>query len=306
MPAAAGPRPVALVGPTATGKSELALKLAGALGGEVVNADAMQLYRGMDIGTAKLAPAQRRGVAHHMIDVLAVTEPASVAAYQAQARAALARIQQRGRVPVLTGGSGLYVSSVLDELEFPGTDPAIRARLAGELADHGPGALHERLARSDPAAAEAILPSNGRRIVRALEVGELTGRPFAPAMPRTGPGRYDATVLGLDLPAGELAERVEARAEEMFAGGLLAEVEALCAAGLRGSPTASRAIGYRQAIAVLDGALDRAAAIRATASATRKLVRRQRSWFRRDPRTRWLDAADPELAAHALQRCPRP
>jgi tRNA dimethylallyltransferase len=294
------PRPLAIVGPTATGKSELAVRLALALGGEVVNADAMQLYRGMDIGTAKLTPAQRRGVPHHLIDVLDVTEPASVAAYQAEARAAVSDIRQRGRTPVLVGGSGLYVSAVLDGLEFPGTDPAIRERLLGELGTHGAPALHERLRCTDPAAAEAILPSNGRRIVRALEVGELTGRPFPATMPRAGRARGDATMIGLDLAAPVLNERVGARAEAMFDRGLVEEAEALCMAGLRGSPTAAGAIGYRQAIEVLDGALDRAEAVGETATGTRKLARRQRSWFRRDPRIAWLDAARPRLCERAL------
>jgi tRNA dimethylallyltransferase len=300
--AVTAPRPVAIVGPTATGKSELALSLAEALGGEVVNADATALYRGMDIGTAKIAPAARRGIPHHLIDVLEVTEPASVAAYQARAWAAMDEIRQRGRVPVLAGGSGLYVSAVLDELEFPGTDPAIRERLLAELDACGAAAMHDRLRRSDPAAAGAILASNGRRIVRALEVGELTGRPFAATMPRAGRPRHGTRVLGLQRAADELDERVLSRSEAMFARGLVAETEALCAAGLRESPTASRAIGYRQAIAVADGALDRTEAIRETAAATRKLVRRQRSWFGRDPRIRWLDAACPELAARALER----
>jgi tRNA dimethylallyltransferase len=297
---------VAIVGPTATGKSELAVGLAQALGGEVINADAMQLYRGMDIGTAKLAAAQRRGVPHHLIDVLEVTEQASVAVYQAEARAAVGEIQRRGRVPLLAGGSGLYVGAVLDELEFPGTDPAIRERLAAELERDGPAALHERLYRSDPAAAEAILPSNGRRLVRALEVGELTGRPFTATMPVPGRRHYEATILGLDLSLDDLDARVEHRAEAMFDHGLLAEVEALCATGLRGSPTASRAIGYRQAISVADGVLDRTDAVRKTAAATRKLVRRQRSWFRRDPRVVWLDAGDRALVERALAHCGGP
>ncbi len=300
------PRPVAVVGPSATGKSELALSLAEALDGEVLNADATALYRGMDIGTAKVAPAERRGIPHHLIDVLDVTEPASVAAYQAQARAAMDAIRQRGRVPVLVGGSGLYVSAVLDELEFPGTDPGIRARLLAELDARGPGAMHDRLHRTDPAAAEAILASNGRRIVRALEVGELTGRPFAATMPRAGRPRHGTRILGLQRAPAELDERVMRRSEAMFARGLVAETEALCAAGLRDSPTASRAIGYRQALAVADGALTRTQAIRETAAATRKLVRRQRSWFGRDPRIAWLDAACPELAAHARQACADP
>ena len=182
-------RPIAIVGPTATGKSALAVALAEELGGEVVNADAMQLYRGMDIGTAKVTTEERRGVPHHLLDVLDVTETASVAAYQRDARATVERLLDAGRVPILAGGSGLYVRAVLDELDFPGTDPDIRARLEQELADRGAERLHERLTKLDPTAAAAILPSNGRRIVRALEVIELTGRPFSATMPRPGPAR---------------------------------------------------------------------------------------------------------------------
>jgi len=296
---AGSPRPVAVVGPTATGKSELGLALATALAGEVVNADAMQLYRGLDIGTAKLTPLARRGVAHHQLDVLEVTETASVAAYQRAARCTVERLLAAGRTPVLVGGSGLYVRAVLDDLEFPGTDPVLRARLETELAEDGPVALHARLAAVDPAAAAAVLPSNGRRIVRALEVVALTGRPFAARLPADAPPRYAAVQLGVDRPTAELDERIARRVARMFAAGLVDETRALAARGLRDGRTASRALGYQQVLAALDGG-DLTAAAADTVRATRRFVRRQRSWFRRDRRIHWLDAAAPDLVDRAL------
>jgi tRNA dimethylallyltransferase len=289
-------RPIAVVGPTATGKSALAIELALRLGGEVVNADAMQLYRGMDIGTAKVTDPERRGVPHHLLDVLEVTETASVAAYQRQARAVMEELLAAGRVPILVGGSGLYIQAVLDELDFPGTDPALRTRLESELDTVGAAALHARLDKLDPAAARAILPSNGRRIVRALEVIELTGRPFSATLPRSGPARYDTLLIGLDMPAPELDARVDARVRNMFDAGLVTEVRALENRGLRVGRTASRALGYQQVLAAFDGNDDLAAAAIETARATRRFVRRQRSWFRRDHRITWLDATRPDLA----------
>ena len=289
---AAGPPPlVAVVGPTATGKSGLGVELAAALGGEVVNADAMALYRGMDVGTAKPAPAERAGVPHHLLDVLDVTETASVAAYQRAARAVVEDLRGAGRTPVLVGGSGLYVHAVVDELEFPGTDPVLRAELEAELATVGPAALHTRLAAVDAAAAAAVLPSNGRRIVRALEVVALTGRPFPARLETGGPPRYGAVLLGVDRPTGELDERVARRVARMFAGGLVAETRALLDHGLREGRTASRALGYQQVVAALDGCVpysrgDLGAAAADTVRATRRFVRRQRSWFRRDRRIR--------------------
>ena len=288
-------RPVAIVGPTATGKSRLGVALAEALGGEVINADAMQLYRGMDIGTAKVTTAERRGVPHHLLDVLDVTETASVAAYQRDARALVEKLLAGGRVPVLVGGSGLYVRAVLDELDFPGTDPDIRARLEDELAHAGAAALHARLAEQDPLAAAAILPSNGRRMVRALEVIELTGRPFSATMPKAGPARYDTVQLGLDLETAVLDERVDTRVGRMFADGLADEVRALERQGLRLGRTASRALGYQQVLDELGADEDMARAAAETARATRRFVRRQRSWFRRDTRVTWLDATRPDL-----------
>jgi tRNA dimethylallyltransferase len=283
---------IALVGPTATGKSALAVELAERLGGEVVNADSMQLYRGMDIGTAKPTAAEQRGVPHHLLDVWDVTERASVAEYQRLARAAVDDVLSRGLVPLLVGGSGLYVRAVTDELEFPGTDPELRARLESELAELGAPALHTRLSEMDPAAAAGILPSNGRRLVRALEVIELTGRPFTATLPAPVQ-RYDTVQIGLDR--ADLDDRVAARVDRMWVAGLVAEVRSLEARGLRDGPTASRALGYQQVLALGDTDAARADTVRAT----RRFVRRQRSWFRRDPQVSWLDGADPALAEHA-------
>jgi len=294
------PHSIAVVGPTATGKSDLGIELALRLGGEVVNADAMQLYRGMDIGTAKLTEAQRQGVPHHLLDVLDITETASVAAYQRHARRIVEDLLAAGRTPVVVGGSGLYVSALLDDLDFPGTEPAIRARLETELAEVGAATLHARLTGLDPVAADAILPGNGRRIVRALEVIELTGRPFSASMPRPGPARYDTVLIGLDRDIAELDERIEQRVDTMFASGFVDEVRALLPLGLRDGRTASRALGYQQILTALDSDGDLAAAAAETVRATRRFVRRQRSWFRRDQRITWLDAARPDLLAAAL------
>jgi tRNA dimethylallyltransferase len=289
-------RAIAVVGPTAAGKSDLGVELARRFGGEVINADAMQLYRGMDIGTAKLSVAERQGVPHHMLDVLDVTETASVAAYQRQTRELMERLIADGVTPVLVGGSGLYVQAVLDELEFPGTDPAIRSRLEEELAALGSDALHARLMTLDPLAATAILSSNGRRVVRALEVIELTGRPFSATMPKRGEARYGTVQIGVDRDVAELDARVDLRVQLMFEAGLVDEVRSLEAVGLRDGITASRALGYQQVLAHLDGAYDVEAAAAETARATRRFVRRQRSWFRRDQRIAWFDGARPDLA----------
>ena len=300
-----GPPVVAVVGPTATGKSDLAVALAQRIGGEIINADSMQLYRGMDIGTAKLPPAERGGIVHHLLDIWPVTKSAAVAEYQRLARAAIDDIAGRGRVPVLVGGSGLYIRATLDRLEFPGESPQIRDRLAAELAELGSAALHARLARLDPAAAMAILPSNGRRIVRALEVIELTGGLFTARMPAFE-SIYPAVQIALERP--DLEDRVRLRVDRMMAGGLLDEVRRLLPLGLRDSPTAGKALGYQQMLAVLDehgelrGNLDEA--VELTVRGTWRFVRRQRSWFRRDPRLRWLDAAVPGLLDSALALLP--
>jgi tRNA dimethylallyltransferase len=301
-------RVIAVVGPTAAGKSELSLGLALALGGEVVNADSMQLYAGMDIGTAKLSPAQRRGVPHHLLDIWDVREAASVAAYQRLAREAIAGIHARGRVPVLAGGSGLYLRAALDNLEFPGTDAAVRDRLEAELATAGAGALHARLAALDPVAATAILPSNGRRIVRALEVIEVAGRPFAAVLPEYE-SPYAVVQLGLRVGRGELDRRIAERTERMWRAGLVGEVAALEKAGLREGRTAGRALGYAQVLRFLAGEYDEDEARAQTILATRRFARRQEAWFRRDPRVIWLDAdagdAD-ALLRTALAACGAP
>lgn len=276
-----------VVGPTAAGKSALAVDLALALGGEVVNADSMQLYRGMDVGTAKLTVAERRGVPHHLLDVWDVRQAASVADYQHRARSAIDDIAGRGRVPILVGGSGLYVRAALGDLSFPGTDPAVRASLEADLDARGAAALHAQLAEVDPAAAAAILPSNGRRIVRALEVVRITGRPFTATLPDYAGA--NAVQIGVHVPRAELDRRVAARVDRMWAEGLVAEVGRLETAGLRDARTASRALGYAEVLRHLAGEWTEQQAREQTARATRRFARRQQSWFRRDPRINWLD-----------------
>src|ERR1700689_818824 len=290
------PQPViAIVGPTAAGKSGLSLQLARLLDGEIVNADSMQLYRGMDIGTAKLPPDQREGVPHHLLDIWDVTAAANVAEYQRLARRAIDAIHARGRLPIVVGGSGLYVRAVIDNLDFPGTDPELRERLEHELAEVGPAAMHAKLARLDPAAAGAILPGNGRRIVRALEVLGPSGHPFRATRPL-----YAAVQVGVHLPRDRLDERIAARVAGMWAAGLVAEVASLAEAGLRDGRTASRALGYAQGLHFLDGRWPQGEAAAQTVKAPRRFARRQLSWFRRDPRITWLSADEPELAGRAM------
>jgi tRNA dimethylallyltransferase len=298
---------IAVVGATAAGKTDLALRIALELGGEIVNADSMQLYAGMDIGTAKLPPAQRRGVPHHLLDIWDIRQTASVAEYQRLARQTIETIRARGRVPVLTGGSGLYVRAALDRLEFPGTDSGVRQRLEDDLAARGAAALHERLAGLDPAAAAAILPSNGRRIVRALEVIEVSGRPFTAELPRYE-AIFPVVLIGLDVDRAELDERIAARCRRMFEEGFAAEVAGLERAGLREGKTASRALGYAQVLAHLCGQVTLAQAQQDTILATRRFARRQISWFRRDPRVIWLPASTGDavtLPARALAAAKR-
>jgi tRNA dimethylallyltransferase len=295
------PLVVAVVGATATGKSDLGVRLAEELGGEVVNADASQLYRGMDIGTAKLPPGERRGIRHHQLDVLDVTQEASVAAYQQAARTDLEAIQGRGRHPVLVGGSGLYVRAALDVLDIPPTDPAVRARLEQEAYAEGPPAMYARLRDVDPVAAQAIEPGNVRRVVRALEVVELTGRPFSATMPRREYLRPTLTI-GLRLDRPTLDQRIALRVDRMWEQGLLEEVRALEPLGLRDGRTASRALGYAQALAQLDGELTERQAREQTTTLTRRFARRQESWFGPDGRVAWLDALAPDLVDQALAR----
>lgn len=288
---------VVIVGATGTGKSALSLAIAEGLAerghtAEIVGADAMQLYRGMDIGTAKLPIADRRGIRHHLIDVLDPRQEASVADYQRDARSAIEEIEARGAVPILVGGSGLYVSSVIQAFEFPGTDAAVRSRLEAELAEAGPGVLHRRLAERDQAAAASIGPANGRRLVRALEVIELTGEPFGAGLPEDAEPWRRATILGLEAPREVLVPRLDARVETMWRQGLVAEAAGLAERGL--GVTASRAIGYAQALAQLAGELTEGEAIAQAAALTRRYARRQVGWFRRYRTARWLahDAAD--------------
>jgi tRNA dimethylallyltransferase len=296
-------RLVAIVGATGTGKSGLSLDLAEELAArgvaaEIVNADAMQLYRGMDIGTAKLAESERRGVRHHLLDILDIEDEASVAAYQAEARVVIDDILGRGATPILVGGSGLYVSSVLWDFRFPGTDPGIRSALEAELISHGPGMLFRRLEELDPAAAASIGPSNGRRIVRALEVIELTGEPFGAGLPDAETPWRPTTIIGLQSERALLVSRLDERVERMWRDGLLDEVAAL--GPERMGVTAARAIGYAQAIAQLDGAVSERDAIAQTAALTRKYARRQVGWFRRYPVARWIDSDDSALVPIAL------
>ncbi|MDM7832057.1 tRNA (adenosine(37)-N6)-dimethylallyltransferase MiaA [Cellulomonas edaphi] len=288
---------VAVVGPTATGKSDLGIALATELGGEIVNADAMQLYRGMDIGTAKLRPHERGGIAHHLLDVLDPHEDASVADYQTMARAELVGIEARGARAVAVGGSGLYVRALLDAMEFPGTDAGVRDALEARVEAEGARALHAELEAVDPAAAAGIGPRNARRIVRALEVITLTGRPYSASLPQHV-YEVPAVQIGLDCDRATLDARIEGRVERMWSQGLVEEVEALLARGL--GRTASRAVGYAEVIAMLDGRLTAAQAREATAAGTRRLARKQMGWFGRDPRVHWLDAQAPDLLDRAL------
>jgi tRNA dimethylallyltransferase len=294
-------RPIAIVGPTGTGKSALALAVAERVDGEIVNADAMQLYRGMDIGTAKLAVAERRGVPHHQLDVLEVIQTASVARYQQGAAADVEAIAARGAVPIVVGGSMMYIQSLLDEWTFPATDPAVRAKWEQRLAEVGVGGLHQELAGVDADAAASILPSDGRRIVRALEVVELTGRPYAASFPAIGAPRWDTAILGLDWETSILDDRLAQRTDKMFAVGFVGEVRTLLDRGLRDGVTAARALGYAQVIADLDGGGDGNAAREPTFFGTRRYVRRQRSWFRRDHRIRWLDGAATDIVEQTLR-----
>lgn len=295
-----GLRPVAVVGPTASGKSALGLSLAHELGGEVVNVDSMQLYRGMDLGTAKLSVAEREGVPHHQLDVLDVTEVASVARYQREAVADVERIMARGRIPILVGGSMLYVQSLIDDWQFPPTDPAVRSRWEQRRQEIGIDRLHAELAERDPAAAAKIEDKDPRRTVRALEVIELTGRPYRASQPPiNGPARWGTRILGLRTSTEWLNPRIERRTRLMFENGLIDEVRGLVDRGLVPDSTAGRAIGYSQVLAMLSGQLSEAAAVERTISGTRRYVRRQRSWFNRDPRITWLDAAG-DTRAQAL------
>ncbi|WP_231920054.1 tRNA (adenosine(37)-N6)-dimethylallyltransferase MiaA [Microlunatus soli] len=298
------PVPV-LIGPTASGKSSLAVRLARRLiddsrPAEIVNADSMLVYRGMDIGTAKPTLAERGGVRHHLIDIFDLDRTASVADFQQLARAAITDCRDRGVVPVVVGGSALYVRAIVDRFEFPGTDPQLRAALEADLERIGADRLHRRLADRDPGAAASILPGNGRRIVRALEVIELTGRPYSASLPEPQYAIDGVIEIGLDLPRPVLDERIEARVDQMWADGFVDEVRRLEQRGLRNGLTASRALGYRQILQYLAGELDEQQARQRTITQTRKFARRQDGWFRRDPRITWLDGMADDLVDRAL------
>jgi tRNA dimethylallyltransferase len=294
------PAVITVIGPTAAGKSDLAVRLAKGVGGEIVNADSMQIYRGMDIGTDKLSVAERQGVPHHLLDLLEVTQPSTVAEFQALARSAIVDCRDRGRTPVVVGGSALYIRAILDRFEFPGTDAVLRARLESELAAHGAPAMHDRLREVDPRAAESILPTNGRRIVRALEVVELTGRPFRARLPAKEYAFDSVVQIGLRMPWPVLNGKIEQRVNDMWDAGLVDEVRALERAGLREGRTASRALGYAQVLRFLTGECSEDQARLDTVRATRRFARRQDSWFRRDPRINWLEYDDPKLTQRAL------
>ncbi len=295
------PPVIAIVGATATGKSAVSLEVAAQLGGEIVNADAMQFYRGMDIGTAKLPESERRGIPHHQLDTLGVTEDASVAGFQSAARADIDGIHARGLRAVVPGGSGLYVRALLDRFEFPPTDPTVRSRLEERAEREGPGMLHRELGAADPVSAARIPAQNAKRIVRALEVIELTGRPFSATLP-THQYEIPAVQVGLELDYETLDPRIDSRVDQMWQAGLVDEVRSLVDLGLRDGITARRAVGYAETLRYLDGELDADAAVDLIKVHTRRLARRQRKWFRPDPRVRWVpaptDSDDVERAAN--------
>ncbi|HET7430565.1 MAG TPA: tRNA (adenosine(37)-N6)-dimethylallyltransferase MiaA [Nocardioides sp.] len=291
---------VAVVGATASGKTALSLDLAAHLGGEIVNTDAMAVYRGMDIGTAKPPFEARRGITHHLLDTHDPDEPLSVAEFQAEARAVIADLRDAGVTPVLVGGSALYTRAVLDRFEFPGTDPAVRRRLEEQLEAVGARAMHQRLAEADPDAAERILPDNGRRIVRALEVVELTGRPFSASLPRLTYHDPATVQVGVDIDRETLDRRIEARVAAMFEAGLVEEVAALLETWGELGRTAATAIGYREVTAYLAGELTLEEARERTTTATRRFARKQESWFRKDPRITWVGFDDHDRVEKAL------
>ncbi|WP_148613856.1 tRNA (adenosine(37)-N6)-dimethylallyltransferase MiaA [Nocardioides rubriscoriae] len=303
MPAHVDPPIVAVVGPTAAGKTSLSLDLAERLGGEVVNTDAMQVYRGMDVGTAKLAPAERRGIPHHLLDRLSVREPATVAQFQGWAREVVAELRARRATPVLVGGSALYTRAILDDFEFPATDDSVRARWEAELEAVGPAALFDRLAEVDPEAAARMLPENGRRTVRALEVIEITGRPYSASLPHLTYRDPRTVQVGVEIDRAVLDARIEQRVHEMYDGpdgGLVAEVERLLDEGLAQGRTASRAIGYAQAAAHLAGEISLDEARDRTVFATRRFARRQMGWWTKDPRIVWVPHDAPDRVERAV------
>lgn len=292
------PTPIIIIcGPTATGKSDLALEVASLVDGEIINADSMQLYKGMDIGTAKLTLEERAGIPHHLLDILTVDQDASVAQYQGLARGAIEEIQSRNKAVIIVGGTGLYIKSIIDEMNFPETDPELRKKLEEEAELLGTAELYSRLRLLDPEAAAAIEPANTRRIIRALEVIEVTGQPYSANLPSDTSIRYpNALHIGLAMERSSLAPRIEARVHRMWRQGLVSEVDQLINDGLLRGTTAQRAIGYAQVIAMRNGEISESQAIEETIVATRQYVRRQETWFKRDARIQWIAEDQPRLA----------
>jgi tRNA dimethylallyltransferase len=289
-------RVIVICGATATGKSDIAIEIAQEIGAEIINADSMQLYRGMDIGTAKLPEGERGGIPHHLLDVLDVSQDSTVAWYQEQARAAISEIHARGKDAVIVGGTGLYIKALLDDLNFPDTDPEVRAKLETEAEEFGAASLFMRLEELDPAAALAIDRANTRRIIRALEVIEITGQPFTANLPREDSSRYpDALQFGLVMDREHLRERIDLRVDRMWEQGFVAEVDQLIAQGIREGSTAQRALGYAQIIAMRDGTMTEEAAKEDTKRASRQYARRQETWFSRDARIQWIAQHQPRL-----------
>ena len=287
---------IVICGATATGKSDLAVDLAKEIGAEIINADSMQIYRGMDIGTAKLSVEERQGIPHHLLDVLDVNQDATVAWYQELARKAVTEIHGAGKHAIIVGGTGLYIKSILDDLNFPDTDAQVRQRLTEEAKIFGIVNLFERLIQLDPAAAAAIDIKNERRVIRALEVIEITGKPFTANLPREDSSRYpDAMQFGLVMDRAELGARVEARIDRMWERGFVSEVDSLISLGINQATTARRALGYAQIIAMRDGEISEPVAIEDTKRATRQYVRRQETWFSRDARIQWISPSQPRL-----------
>jgi tRNA dimethylallyltransferase len=287
---------IVICGATATGKSDIAIEVAQEIGAEIINADSMQLYRGMDIGTAKLTVEERKGIPHHLLDVLDVSEDSTVAWYQEKARAAITEIHGRGKDAVIVGGTGLYIKAILDDLNFPDTDPEVRAKLETELAEFGAAALFTRLEELDPAAALAIDRANTRRVIRALEVIEITGMPFTANLPREDSSRYpDALQFGLVMDREHLRERIDQRVDRMWDAGFVDEVDRLITQGIGNGSTAQRALGYAQIIAMRSGTMTEVEAKEDTKRASRQYARRQETWFSRDARIQWVAQHQPRL-----------
>ena len=289
-------RVIVICGATATGKSDIAIEVAQSIGGEIINADSMQLYRGMDIGTAKLALAERGGIEHHLLDVLDVNQDSTVAWYQDQARTVITEIHGRGKDAVVVGGTGLYIKAILDDLNFPDTDPEVRAKLEAEAVEFGASSLFQRLEELDPAAALAIDQANTRRIIRALEVIEITGQPFTANLPRENSSRYpDAMQFGLVMDRDHLRERIDLRVDRMWERGFVAEVDQLITQGIKDGSTAQRALGYAQIISMRNGLMSEDEAKEDTKRASRQYARRQETWFSRDIRIQWVAQHQPRL-----------